>query len=157
MSYDFTLSATIPASPRDIYNAWLDSRRHAAMTGGKAKMSKTVGAKVSAWDGYILGENLELVPGKRIVQSWRTTKFTRKDGDSTITVTLKPAKGGTRLTLAHSNVPDLHTSYQDGGWQTHYFEPMKKYFGNAGSTPKARAQSKSKHSSGTARVPRKKE
>jgi activator of HSP90 ATPase len=156
MSYDFTLSATIPASPRDIYDAWLDSRRHAAMTGGKAKMSKTVGAKVSAWDGYILGENRALVPGKRIVQSWRTTKFTEKDGDSTIAVTLKPVKGGTRLTLVHSNVPDLHTSYQNGGWQTHYFEPMKTYFGKAGSKPKSRAKSQSKRSSGTARVPRKK-
>jgi len=26
-------------------------------------------------------------------------------------------------------VPDGHTGYQNGGWETHYFQPMKKYFG----------------------------
>ena len=128
MSYDFTLTVVIPASPRAIYDAWLDSRGHTAMTGGKAKMSAKLGAPVSAWDGFIWGENLALVPGRRIVQSWRTTRFTDADEDSRITVTLAPVKAGTRLTLRHSKVPDGHTSYETGGWQSHYFEPMKKYF-----------------------------
>ena len=128
MTCRFKLTATIPASPRQIYDAWLDSRRHRAMTGGKAKQSAKVGAPVTAWNGYISGKNLELVPGRRIVQSWRTTKFTDADRDSKITVTLEPVDGGTRLTLSHSAVPDGHTSYEKGGWQSHYFEPMKKFF-----------------------------
>ena len=44
MSYDFTLSAVIPASPRAIYDAWLDSRGHGAMTGSAARMSAKPGA-----------------------------------------------------------------------------------------------------------------
>jgi hypothetical protein len=28
----------------------------------------------------------------------------------------------------HSNVPDKRTSYERGGWQTRYFEPMARYF-----------------------------
>jgi len=137
MSYDFTLTVVIPASPRAIYDAWLDSRGHTAMTGGKAKMSAKLGAPVSAWDGFIWGENLALVPGERIVQSWRTTRFTDQDQDSTIAVILTPVGDGTRLTLKHSNVPDGHTSYEAGGWQSRYFEPMKKYF--AKQKPKAKA------------------
>ena len=40
----FTVSATIPASPRDIYAAWLDGQRHARMTGTEtAKGSSKVG------------------------------------------------------------------------------------------------------------------
>lgn len=128
MTYDFTLSAVIPAAPRAIYDAWLDSRGHSAMTGSAAKMSTKVGAKVTAWGGYISGRNLELVPGKRIVQSWRTTQFTDAHEDSTITVTLAPVKTGTRLTLRHANVPDGQTSYQKGGWRDHYFRPMQAYF-----------------------------
>src|ERR1044072_1807765 len=128
MTYRFKLTATIPASPRQIYDAWLDSRRHRAMTGGKAKQSAKVGAPVTAWNGYISGKNLELVPGRRIVQAWRTTKFTDADRDSKATVPLKPVNGGPRLTLSHSAVPDGHTSYEKGGWQSHYFEPMKKFF-----------------------------
>ena len=53
MPYTFTLTATIPASPEEIYEAWLDSLGHSEMTGGEANMSGEVGAEVSAWDGYI--------------------------------------------------------------------------------------------------------
>jgi uncharacterized protein YndB with AHSA1/START domain len=128
MSYEFTLTEVIPATPQAIYDAWLDSDGHTGMTGGKAEMSKSPGGGYTAWDGYISGKNLELEPGRRIVQSWRTTQFPQGHGDSKIMVTLIPAEGGTLLKLVHTDVPDGQTSYEKGGWQTHYFEPMKKYF-----------------------------
>jgi uncharacterized protein YndB with AHSA1/START domain len=128
MPYSFKLTAIIPASAQDIYDTWLDSRGHSDMTGGKASMWAEIGADVSAWDGYISGRNLELVPGERIVQSWRTREFRDDHEDSVITVTLATAAGGTLLTLVHSNVPDGQTSYEQGGWQEHYFQPMQDYF-----------------------------
>ena len=129
MPYSFTLTATIPASARQIYDTWLDSLAHSQMTGGAARMSDALGAAVSAWDGYISGRNLELIPGRRIVQSWRTTQFTDQHADSIITVTLEDTADGTLLTLVHGNVPDDHRSYEEGGWQSNYFEPMQEYFG----------------------------
>ena len=74
MPYDFRLTTIIPASPQEIYDAWLDKLAHSEMTGSEAITSDELGAEVSAWDGYISGRNLELVPGERIVQSWRTTE-----------------------------------------------------------------------------------
>ncbi len=130
MSYTFTLTTVIPATPKQIYDTWLDSRGHSAMTGGKATQSSKLGGKAMAWDGYITGKNLELKSGKRIVQSWRTSEFSKDHADSQVTVTLAAAKTGTRLTLKHSGVPDGQTSYETGGWKTHYFEPMKTYFTN---------------------------
>jgi uncharacterized protein YndB with AHSA1/START domain len=142
--YAFTLTTTIPASAQEIYEAWLDSLAHSEMTRGPAIMSDEVGAEVSAWDGYITGRNLELVPGERIVQSWRTTQFSDEHEDSTVTVMLEELEDGTLLTLVHSNVPDEQTSYEQGGWEEHYFEPMKEYFAErkragARKTPKAAA------------------
>jgi activator of HSP90 ATPase len=128
VSYDFKLSCTLPAPPQAVYDAWLDSAAHGAMTGAGATASTEVGAAFSAWDGYIVGKNLELVPGKRIVQSWRTSQFGADDPDSTITVTLAPIAAGARLTLLHEGVPDGQTSYERGGWRDNYFEPMKAYF-----------------------------
>jgi activator of HSP90 ATPase len=128
MTYDFKLSCTLPATPQAVYDAWLDSAAHGAMTGGAAKIAKRVGGPYSAWDGYITGKTLELIPGKRIVQSWRTSKFGDGDPDSTITVELEQTKAGTRLTLTHSGVPDGQTKYENGGWQDNYFTPMKAYF-----------------------------
>jgi uncharacterized protein YndB with AHSA1/START domain len=128
MPYTFTLTSIIPATPQQIYDAWLDSIEHTEMTGGEANMSDEIGAEVSAWDGYITGSNLELVPGERIVQAWRTGEFADEQADSVVTVTLEPVEEGTLLTLVHSNVPDSHRSYEEGGWESQYFEPMKVYF-----------------------------
>ena len=51
------------------------------MTGGDAEVSERVGAAYSAWDGYITGRNVELVPGRSIVQTWRTSEFADDDPD----------------------------------------------------------------------------
>ncbi len=128
MPYTFTLTATIPASPAEIYQAWLDSLGHSEMTGGEASMSDEVGAEVSAWDGYITGRNLELIPSERIVQTWRTSEFTDEHEDLVISIVLTEAGDGALLTIEHSNVPDDHRSYEEGGWQSNYFEPMVAYF-----------------------------
>ncbi len=128
MAYDFTLNCELPASPEEVYEAWLDSREHSNMTGGEAKMSKRAGAAVSAWDGYITGKNLKLTPRKLITQSWRTREFPEGHPDSEITVSLSPLVSGCKLILKHTGVPDGQTSYEKDGWQTHYFTPMAEYF-----------------------------
>jgi activator of HSP90 ATPase len=128
MSYDFELVCDLPASPRAIYEAWLSSAGHSAMTGAKANSSKKVGAAYSAWDGYIVGRNLELEPNRRIVQSWRTSEFAANDPDSTVTIALSPIGAGARLSLKHTGVPDGQTSYENEGWREFYFEPMQAYF-----------------------------
>jgi uncharacterized protein YndB with AHSA1/START domain len=129
MSFAFTVSGVIPASPKDIYDAWLSADGHAKMTGTKtANISAAVGGKFTVWDGFIMGTNLELESHKRIIQSWRTTKFSHADLDSKIEVTLTGEGDGTRVTIRHTDVPDGHTSYRDGGWQENYFDPMKVYF-----------------------------
>jgi uncharacterized protein YndB with AHSA1/START domain len=128
MAFDFTVADTIPATPQMIYEAWLDSAGHSAMTGSPAQVTSHVGEPFTAWDGYIEGVNLELTPYTRIVQSWRTSNFAPHDPDSKIEVLFAPVAGGTRVTLHHTNVPEGHTSYQESGWQENYFDPMKAYF-----------------------------
>lgn len=78
MTFDFTVTDVIPAKPKEIYDAWLDSRLHAKMTGGQPTTITAVeGDRFVVWWGYITGKNIVLEPGKRIVQSWRTTQFSR--------------------------------------------------------------------------------
>ena len=84
MTIEFTVSAVIPASPEEIYDAWLDSDGHTNMTGSPAHATANVGDAFDAWDGYISGKNLELEPGKRIVQSWRGSSYSDSDADSRI-------------------------------------------------------------------------
>ena len=127
MSVEFEITDVIPALPKAVFAAWLDSEGHAAMTGSPAVASGEPGGDFQAWDGYITGKNLELTPGKLIRQSWRTQEFDGSDQDSELTITLEPEGSGTRLTLKHTNLPD-HGMHYKQGWIEHYFEPMKIHF-----------------------------
>jgi uncharacterized protein YndB with AHSA1/START domain len=128
MSLRFEVSAVIPAKPVEVYAAWLDSRAHSKMTGAKAKVSDNVGGDFEAWDGYISGTNLELEPGRRIVQAWRTVEFADDEEDSRLEIILAPVKGGTKLTIKHSKLPAHGQQYKQG-WVDSYFDPMQAYFG----------------------------
>jgi len=128
MGSKFTVSAVLPASPQEVYDAWLDSKEHSAMTGGTARISARVGTDFEAWDGYIQGRNLELEVGRRIVQSWRTSEFAQDQEDSRVEITLQPTDQGTRLTLVHSNLPENQKEQYRQGWRDNYFQPMKQYF-----------------------------
>ena len=127
MAIEFEISDTFSSTPGQVYDAWLDSVGHTDMTGGAAKSSKDLGGEFEAWDGYIHGSNLELDPGKRIVQSWRTSAFDASEEDSQIEVVLEAVDGGTKLTLRHTSLPPHGTQYEQG-WKDHYFDPMKEYF-----------------------------
>jgi uncharacterized protein YndB with AHSA1/START domain len=121
-------SVVLPASAERIYDAWMSSREHAAMTGGGASVEPRVGGKMTAWDGYIEGELLVLEPGKRIVQSWRTSEFPDGSGYSRLEVLLDPDGEGTRVTLVHTEIPQGQGARYDQGWEEFYFKPMKKHF-----------------------------
>ena len=69
------LSATLPASPEQIYRDWLSSTGHTAFTGSPAEVDPAIGGRFTAWDGYIEGTNIELEPYRRILQAWRTSEF----------------------------------------------------------------------------------
>jgi len=124
---EFEVSAIIASPPQEVYDAWLDSRAHSKMTGGKAKVSDKVGGNFKAWDGYISGRNLELEPGKRILQTWRTVDFADSEEDSQIEILFEATKGGTKLTLRHTKLPPHGETYQQG-WVDNYFEPMRAFF-----------------------------
>ena len=115
------------ASPVMIYEAWLDSHQHTAMTGGEAVCSNEINGAFSAWDGYITGTNRILIKDKQIIQDWRTTEFNKEDENSELILQFSETKDGCELSLTHNNIPKGKADYQQG-WLDHYFSPMKEYF-----------------------------
>ena len=128
MFIEFTVSDVLPATPDAVYEAWMSSDGHAAMTGAPARVDPAVGGEFEAWDGYISGRTLALEPGRRIVQSWRTTDFAGGDADSAIDILLEEVEAGTRVTLRHTGIPDGQPDYAQG-WRDFYFDPMHEHFG----------------------------
>ena len=124
---EFTLKTKIDATAEQIYRAWLSSDGHTNMTGGTATISDKIGDNFTAWDGYIEGQNIEIEPFNRILQSWRTSQFEEDEEDSKIEILLNEINAQTELTLIHTNVPESGEHYIKG-WDNHYFQPMKIYF-----------------------------
>ncbi len=119
----------IPAKASDIYEAWLNSEGHTAITGSPAHVDGKVGGKFTAWDGYIFGTTLEVTPNQRIIQSWRTSEFPDDTPDSRVEVLFEEVPGGTKITLTHSDMPEDQVESYKQGWDDFYFKPMKQYFG----------------------------
>lgn len=125
----------IPATPDEVYDAFMEAKKHSAFTGSKATSDPKVGGEFTAWDGYISGRNLELVKGKKIVQEWSTTDWPDKFPPSRLELTFKEAKGGTEISMIHSNVPAEQADDLAEGWNEFYWKPMKEYFTKRARTP----------------------
>jgi len=125
---DFSAKFSIGAEK--LYKAWLDPVHHAAMSyGGEAVFDPQVGGEYSTGDGYITGKFLELIPGKKLVQTWRTTEFAEDQPDSTVELTFTDTKDGCSFHLVQTGLPEDQVENYKGGWLEYYLEPMKIYFG----------------------------
>ena len=124
----FTVSTTLPTTPEEIYNAWLSSEGHTAMTGSPAVVAPENGGVFKAWDGYIWGKTLEMEPNSCILQAWRTSEFPESSPDSRVEIKLEESNGETRITLIHSDIPDGQEDNYKQGWEDFYFTPMRAYF-----------------------------
>ena len=120
--------ASIPAPPKQVYEAILTPRQHAAFTGAPATGTSRVGGRFTAYDGYILGVHRALEPERRIVQEWWTTEWPDEAAPSLVEWSLKRAPGGTELRLVHSKVPASQADSYRQGWVDYYWTPLKAYF-----------------------------
>lgn len=128
MKNKIKLSVTLPAAPEVIYKAWLSSKEHTAFTGDDTKISAKKGASYTAGNGYMWGKNIELDPGKKIIQTWHSTDFPKGAEDSLLEIILEKSGKGTKLSLTHSNIPEGQEDSYKQGWKDFYFTPMKEYF-----------------------------
>jgi len=115
------------ANPQRFYDAILDQKQFAAFTGMPATIDPTAGGAFSQFGGLIVGRNLELIPGQRIVQGWRPSHW---DAGvySIVHFELKPRGAGTALTFDHIAFPAGDYDHLDEGWHNHYWDPLQKYF-----------------------------
>lgn len=56
-------SVLFRARPEDLFDIYLDSKKHSASTGAPARMSRKVGGTFTAWGGQLRGRNLLIIPG----------------------------------------------------------------------------------------------
>ena len=117
------------ASPHEVYESLMDSKKHSGFTGEDAKISRKVGGKFSAYGRYITGKNLKLIADRKIVQKWRGSDWPQGHC-STVTFTLKKIPGGTELMFLQTEVPEEFLMDISDGWTEFYWKNRKKCLKN---------------------------
>ncbi len=115
-------------SPKQVYEAYVDPKKHSEFTGSEATGKPVVGGKFTAWDEYISGKFLELEEGKRVVQEWTSTDFPEGYLPSRLELTFREVPKGTEIVMVHSNVPKEIADETAEGWTEFYWVPLKEYF-----------------------------
>jgi activator of HSP90 ATPase len=117
----------IKCSPHDIYEAFMDSKIHSKFTESKAVISRDIGGKYSIFEGSLNGKNVELIPDKKIVQTWRSEGENWPKGYySTITLILEPVDEGTMIKFTHIDIPEGAYESVKKGWNEYYWEPLRE-------------------------------
>ena len=118
-------TASFAAEPAVVYEMIMDEAKHAAFTGAPASISREKLGTFSAHGGYCTGVHMELIEGKRIVQTWRGSDW--PEGHFSIaTFDFEAVPGGTDLTFTQVGVPEMHYVGIESGWNEHYWQPMKE-------------------------------
>lgn len=123
-----TQTVVVPATPGQVYDALVNPRIHEAFTGAPATGAARVGARFTAWDGYISGVYLELIRDRRIVQEWTTTEWPDGAKPSRVEFSFTAVDGGTRVRMVHSLVPAEQADAYRQGWIDYYWSLLQAYF-----------------------------
>lgn len=112
-------------SPERIYQLLTESKLHAALTGQKAVISNKVGGAFSVRSGAVTGINVDLVPGTRVVQAWRSKEFPLGIFSMATFQLTRTKEGGTDLVLTHRGVPKDLIPAVEKDWRRFYWEKMR--------------------------------
>jgi activator of HSP90 ATPase len=114
---------TFSAPPSRVYEALVDTKKFAAVTGAPASGDPAEGGAFSAFGGHITGRNVELVPGARVVQAWRA-KTWPAGVYSIVRFELTADGSGTRLVFDQEGHPGDQGEHLAKGWHANYWEKI---------------------------------
>jgi uncharacterized protein YndB with AHSA1/START domain len=83
------------------------------------------GGGISMFGGYITGWQVEMSPGVRLVQAWRSRGWAPHIY-SIVRFELAADPAGTRLSFDHTGFPNDDAEGLATGWHAHYWVPMAK-------------------------------
>jgi activator of HSP90 ATPase len=118
---------TFQASPLTIYTLLTNAKSHRAFTGKAASNEETIGGRFSSYGGSRVGINVDLLPGKRIVQAWREKNFPEGIFSMATFNLASTQKGGTELTLTHRGVPKELIPRISAEWRELYWDKIKRF------------------------------
>ncbi|EDW03548.1 activator of 90 kDa heat shock protein ATPase homolog 1 [Drosophila grimshawi] len=125
-----TLSMTeeFHCNANDLYNALTKADMLTAFTRAPAKADAVRGGEFVLYGGNVLGKFEELVPEKRIQQSWRLKNWS-SGHYSNVTIELEETSSSTMMTLKQTGIPASEYDAMRTNWHRYYWHSIKQTFG----------------------------
>lgn len=129
---------TFKATRKQVYDALCDAKQFdhvqrlsqamqsMEVPSKEAEISAEPGGAFLLFGGYITGRQIELVPGKRIVQAWRAQSWSEGEY-SIVRFELVEQDSGTKIVFDHMGFPKGQAEHLAAGWKSNYWEPLEKY------------------------------
>jgi uncharacterized protein YndB with AHSA1/START domain len=117
----------VPTTPERVFEVLTRGDEFSRLSGGAPAQIGADGETFSLFGGMILGRNLELVPGERVVQAWRA-KTWAPGHYSIVRFDLKSVGQGTAVALTHVGFPPDQQAHLSSGWSANYLDPLRKLF-----------------------------
>jgi activator of HSP90 ATPase len=120
-------SVVLPASAEKLFQMYITSSTHQAITGAPVAIGDKRGSKFKAFDGALTGTTLAVIKPRLIIQSWRSVNFMTEDPDSTLILSFTSEGNEGRIDLIHLDVPDQDYDGVNQGWEKYYWTPWRTY------------------------------
>jgi uncharacterized protein YndB with AHSA1/START domain len=124
----------IAAPPQQVFELLTSGSLFGAATGMPAEITDREGDSFSLFGGRVEGRQIELVPGRRVVQAWRFGAEHESPWEpgvySTVRFTLEPDGDATRLVIEHAGIPPEWNEHISEGYPAFYEDPIVKFFAN---------------------------
>lgn len=128
----FNIKYRVPV--KIIFNTLTDQNEITKFTQCLAKFDKNIGGSFNFYDGFITGENQEIVENKKIVQKW---KFNNWKDYGQITFTFKEIQGNECLIGVHlKNIPErdifnniIDLKILENGFRSQIFQKINDWLG----------------------------
>jgi uncharacterized protein YndB with AHSA1/START domain len=114
------------AAPQRVYDLLTSSKLFTEVSGAPADIGTEAGAAFTVFGGMITGRQIEVVPGRSLVQAWRAGNW--PPGLYSVARFELAADGATtRLTFDHTGFPPEAKEHLETGWQKMYWDKLGAY------------------------------
>lgn len=115
-------------SAHELFETLTNPQRAQIWTRGHVKLSPEVGSQFEFFNGNVTGEMLEVVPDKKIVQTWRLRAWPAGHF-SKVTLEFEQGSDSVTLKINQTGVPVGEEELTRTNWSGYYWRAIKGSFG----------------------------
>ncbi|CAD7012380.1 activator of 90 kDa heat shock protein ATPase homolog 1 [Ceratitis capitata] len=123
-----TMTVEFNCTANDLYNTLTRDNMIALFSGAPAKVDATRGGAFWIYGGNIYGQFEELIPEKRIKQTWRLKNWP-SGYFSEVTMDLEQNRCSTQLKLTQTGIPASEFDGMHANWHRYYWQSIIRKFG----------------------------